>query len=442
MMLSRIAVARMVVAGTLICLLAGCGRPPVVPTPEIEAVGTVAAEKSAPVALDATDWPQWRGPNRDGIATGPAVPVSWSDGGKSKNIVWKVKIPGRGHSCPIVVGDRIYFETADEATQTQSVICLNRIDGQQAWKTDLFQGKLEQAVHAENTQASSTLLCDGEKLYAMFLNDRRVWCVALDLKGKEVWKQEVGGFASKFGFSASPELYESSVIVAADHQSGGFIAALSRSKGDLLWRKTRPKESSYASARVVTIGGQQQLVMCGCDLVAGYNPTNGDQIWSVKGTTSATVGTMVTDGDLVFASGGYPGRETVALTSDGSVAWRNNEKSYVPSLLAYQGYLYMVNDDGVAYCYEAKSGKSQWKQRIGGNFRVSPVLSDGNIFTTDMAGKTTVFKADPEKFILVGENQLGTEAFASPAISDGQMFHRVADNSSGPRQEWLYCIGK
>ena len=144
----------------------------------------------------------------------------------------------------------------------------------------------------------------------------------------------------------------------------------------------------------------------------------------------------------MFASGGYPGRDTVALNSAGEVAWRNGEKSYVPSLITYQDHLYMVNDEGIAYCYDAKTGKERWKKRIGGNFRVSPVLNDGHIFTTDMSGKTTVFKAQPTALEIVAENQLGTEGFASPGISKGQLFMRVGDNSTGTRHDWIYCIGK
>lgn len=434
---------RFVTGVALICLLPGCGKPPVAPTPEIVAPKTVDQDaETKPIALSSGDWNQWRGPNRDGIAPGPAVPSSWIDGEQPRNIIWKVEIPGRGHSCPIVVGERIFLETADEKEQVQSVLCLDRKAGKQIWKSDLFKGNLERAVHRENTQASSTLTCDGERLYATFLNDRRVWCVALDLKGEEIWRREVGGFGSKFGFSPSPELYKSLVIIVADHQQGGFIAAMKRSNGEIVWRKSRPAANSYSSSRVVKFGGQDQLVLSGCDLVAGFNPATGEQLWSVKGTTEATVGTVVTDGDLVFATGGYPGSEVLAIKPDGSVAWRDKEKSYVPSMLAHDGYLYMINDEGIAYCYNAQTGDSQWKKRIGGDFRVSPVLSGGNIFTTDMRGKTTVIKANPKAFELVAENQLGTEAFSSPAISKGQLFQRVADNSTGTRQEWLYCIGK
>lgn len=430
--------------GLAICS-AGCGRPHGPPAPSTAEISAAAGAPAADLPdpqIAADDWPQWRGPNEDGVSTGPAVPVRWKDGSAPENIVWKQQIPGRGHSSPIIVGDHVYVATADDQAQVQSVLSLSRADGKQVWKTDLFQGNFEKAMHGENTQASSTVACDGERLFAAFLNDRKIWMVALDLAGKEVWRKEVGGFTSKFGYSSSPTFYKSLVIIAADHQTGGFLAALNRKTGEIIWRKKRQEASSYASPRVVTVSGKDELVICGCDVVASYDPLTGEQNWSTKGTTEASVGTMVVSGDLMFASGGYPGRDTVALTSTGQVVWRNSEKSYVPSLIAYQDHLYMVNDDGVAYCYEAKTGQERWKKRIGGNFRVSPVLNDGHLFTTDMSGKTTVFKAQPTQFEIVAENQLGTEGFSSPGISKGQLFMRVGDNSSGQRHDWIYCIGK
>jgi len=145
----------------------------------------------------------------------------------------------------------------------------------------------------------------------------------------------------------------------------------------------------------------------------------------------------------VIASGGYPQSDTVALKADGTAAWRKKgEPSYVPSLIVVNEYLYMVNDKGVAICIDAASGKEKWRHRVGGNFRTSPIASGGNVITTNMAGKTTVFRANPDKYEMVAENQLGDEGFCSPAVSRGQLFLRIADSTQGPRQEWLYCIGK
>lgn len=432
---------RLWLVGLLVVSSFGCGRragPPVPKMPEVAATEQAQPADVPEIAWADDDWPMWRGANADGVSTGPAVPTHWSE---TQNVVWKSKLPGRGHSSPTIVGERVYLETADEQQQVQSVLCLDRADGRQVWQTELHRGQFETAMHGENTQATSTIACDGKRLFVLFLNDRKIWATALDLKGQRVWQTEVGSFDSKFGYSASPTLHKSLVLIAADHGQGGFVAALNRLTGDIVWRKPRPAKSSYASPRVVSLGGRDQLVLCGANVVASFDPLTGESLWSTPGTAEAGVGTLVVADDLLFASGGYPEQETLAVKPDGSVAWRNNAKSYCPSLLTHAGHLYMVNDDGVARCYAAQTGEKKWEKRIGGRFRVSPVLSDGHIFTTDMSGKTTVFKASAEQYELVAENQLGTEGFASPGLSRGQLFHRVGDSSSGPRQEWLYCIG-
>ena len=425
----------------LSCLtLSGCGRPagpPVTPTKEISANPSAATVDAPPLQLSAEDWPMWRGANQDGVAA-DSVPTNWSD---TENVVWKAAVPGRGHSSPIVVGERIYFETADEPRQIQYVICLNRADGSQVWQKEIHRGNFEKAVHHENTQASSTLACDGSKLFALFLNDRKIQATALDLEGNIAWRKEVGEFASKFGYSASPTFDGNLLFVAADHSGGGFIAGLHRDTGDIVWRKARDRGDSYASPRAIMRGGKPQVVLGGVRKVVSYDPATGEALWSTAGTAEAVVGTAVVSGDVVVASGGYPEAETLALKPDGSVAWRAKVKSYVPSLLAYEGQIYLANDDGVVVCFDAASGEERWKHRVGGGFRVSPMLAGGNIHITDMSAKTTVFRASPDGFQAVAENQLGTEAFASPAVSRNQLFMRVADSSGGGRQEYLYCIG-
>ena len=431
----------------LICsliLVAGCGRPrppgpPVPKTTEITASKSGTDDKSTELKFEETDWPMWRGANADGIATGPAVLTSWSE---TENVVWKTKIPGRGHSSPIIVKDRIFLETADEQQTTQSVLCLDRNTGEQLWQKTLFTDNFEKEMHRENTQASSTLACDGKLVFALFLNDRKIWATALDLDGKQVWQKEVGSFAAKFGYSASPTLYKSLVLLAADHQQGGYVAALNRADGAIVWRKPRPEKSSYASPRVVTLNGKDQLVICGCKQVSSYDPLTGDQLWSTEGTADSGVGSPVVAGNLVIASAGWPERETMALKPDGSVAWRNKSHSYVPSLIAIEDHVYLVNE-GIARCINAATGKETWQKRLGGGeFRSSPIASGGNIIVTNMAGKTTVFRANPNEFEVVAENTLGTEGFASPAVSQGDLYLRIADAANGPRQEWLYRIGK
>ncbi|OYW18088.1 MAG: hypothetical protein B7Z55_11320, partial [Planctomycetales bacterium 12-60-4] len=317
----------------LLVLALGCGRPPVPQVVEIQAsVGNdavtgsgIASNLPAPV-FSSTDWPAWRGPGHDGIAVGPAAPLEWSE---TKNVVWKLKLPGRGHSSPIIVGDGVFVETADESAQVQSVLGIDRHTGKGLWQTNILQGNFDTAHH-QNSQASSTLASDGERLFATFLNDRRIYCSALSLAGEELWRQEVGGFSSRHGYSASPVVYQGLVILAADHEQGGFIAGLDRATGNIIWRRKRPAGGSYASPRVVPLGGKDQVVICGCGRVMSYDPLTGVEYWSVPGTTEATVGSPVVSGDHVIVSGGYPGAETLAVDAGGKVVWRNKEKCYVP----------------------------------------------------------------------------------------------------------------
>jgi len=418
----------------------GCGRGPggtVPPTAEIAAPAEAGQTSDPELTFAAGDWPMWRGPRVDGVAEGPPTPTRWTE---QENVLWRAPIPGRGHSSPIVLGDRVFLETADEQERHQSVLAFDLKTGKQLWETSLFEGGLETEMHPENTQATSTLATDGEHLFASFLNDRTIWVVALSLDGKEEWRTNAGSFASKFGFSASPTLYRGLVLIAADHMQGGFVAALRRHDGQVVWRRTRPAKSSYASPRVVRLGSEDQLVLCGCNLVSSLNPLTGTVNWETKGTAESGVGTLVTTNDLLFASAGYPEQETLALRPDGTVVWRNKTKSYCPSLLAHEGHLYQVADDGILRCYNAESGQETWKQRIGGRYRVSPLLAGGHIYITDMQGRTTVFKADPSKYQEVAVNQLGEEGFATPAVSDGRLLLRTAGNEGGTRRETLYCI--
>jgi outer membrane protein assembly factor BamB len=168
-------------------------------------------------------------------------------------------------------------------------------------------------------------------------------------------------------------------------------------------------------------------------------------LWSIDGTTAATCGTLVWDGDIVYASGGYPKSETLAVRvskSGGEVLWRNRQNCYEESMLATAGHLYALTGKGVMYCWNGQTGIEQWSQRLKGPVSCSPVLAGGHLYWTNEAGTTYVFKPKPEKFELAAQNQLGEEGFASPAVSRGQIFVRTATRSGGQRQEWLYCLGK
>ena len=419
--------------------------PPVIQPVSVAAAGESEAGIADFPALSAErDWPWWRGPLRNGVDTkSPKAPTRWSE---KENVVWKVPLPGRGHSSPIIVGDRIYLTTADDGKQQQSVLALSRQTGKQLWKKDLSHGGFPK-LHPKNTHATPTIACDGERLFVVFSHHDTAQATALDLEGKQVWQKTVSPFQPKryeYGYAPSPLIYRGTVIIASEYDGDASLAALDRKSGDEVWRTPRPSNISYSSPVVAHLAGRDQLLMSGADQVCSYDPNTGKLLWSTPGTTAATCGTAVWDGNIVFASGGYPESETLAVKADGSgkVLWRNQQKCYEQSMLAHDGHLYALTGNGIVFCWRGSDGKEMWKQRLRGPVSASPVLAGGHIYWANEMGTVYVFKPNPAKFELVAQNQLGDDSFASPAVSGGQIFLRVAKRSGGKREEFLYCLGK
>ncbi len=394
------------------------------------------------ITVAATDWPWWRGPNRNGIADArQKPPLKWSE---TENVLWKSPVPGRGHSSPTVVGDQVFLATADPENETQAVLCYDRNTGKQLWRTDVHRGAFEKKGNAKNSHASSTVACDGQRLFINFLHDGAVYTTALNREGKQLWQTKITDFVIHQGFGASPALYRSLVIVSADNKGGGVLAGLERATGKIVWKQERPQLPNYTSPIILPVDGHDQVLMTGCDLVAGFEPLTGKKLWETKGSTTECVTSTVTDGQLVFASGGYPKNHVTAVRGDGSgkVVWEKNIRVYVPSMLVHNGYLYAVQDGGVAVCWKCDTGKEIWKGRLGGTFSASPVLVGEQIFATNEAGQTFIFKATPDGFTLDGENTLGDEVFATPVFCGDRIYMRVATQNKGKRQEMLFCLGK
>lgn len=401
---------------------------------------TVLSLGTARAAATASDWSAWRGPTRNGIAApGQTPPVRWSD---SENIVWRTPVPGRGHSSPTVAGDRIYLATAEVDKLSQSVVCFDRNSGQIVWNAVVHQGKLDQAGHRNTSQASSTVAYDGDRLYINFLNDKAIHTSALDLQGKILWQQTVGNFVTHQGFASSPVVHDSVVLVTADHKGGGTLAGLDRTTGKILWQHSRPKVANYTSPSVLRAAGRMQMIVAGCNLLSSFDPRTGAKLWEIAGSTEECVVTAVTDGERVFASGGYPKNHTMAVLADGSgkVAWQNTARVYVPSMIQDAGYLYAVMDAGVAVCWKSDTGEERWKERLGGEFYASPVRVGERIYATNLGGVTSVFEATPDRFKLLAQNQLGNEVYASPAICGNRIYIRAA-KTGDVRQEYLFCVG-
>lgn len=393
-----------------------------------------------PIDVAATDWPWWRGPDRNGIAaTGQNPPKQWS---AAKNVRWKSPVPGRGHGSPTVVGDRVFLAAANEERGVQSVLCFDRDTGEQLWETVVHKGGLTTKGNKKSTQASCTPACDGTQLFINFLNSDAVYTTALSVGGEQLWQQKISDYVVHQGYGSSPALYGSLVIVSADNKGGGAIAALDRSTGDFVWKHERPQTPNYASPIILNAAGREQLVFTGCDRVSSFDPLTGETIWETPGATTECVTSTVTDGQLVFSSGGYPKNHVAAIRADGSgeIVWEKNVRIYVPSMLVKDGHLYTVTDAGIAICWKCDTGDRVWNHRLSGTFTASPVLVGEDIYVTNEAGRTYIFKAKPDAFELIAENQLGDEAYATPAICGNRIYTRVAEHQSGRRQEMLYCL--
>lgn len=413
-----------------------------------------AAGDPGPIEIGPQDWPWWRGPSHDGVAPeGPQPPRQWTDGtkggtpgagGLGEHILWQAPVPGRGHGSPTVVGDHVYLATAEPDREVQGVSCYHRETGELVWRTDVHEGGWEKKGNAKASLASSSVACDGRRLFINFLHAGAAYTTALDRAGRMLWQTKICDYTVHQGYGSSPTLYGPLVIVSADNKAGGAVAALHRATGEVVWSRGRPALPNYASPIVHRIGGKDQLLLTGCDLVTSLDPLSGKPNWEFAGATTECVTTTLTDGERLFTSGGYPKNHLAAMRVDGSgkVDWEHNTRVYVPSLLLREGRLFGVLDAGVAACWRSDNGEELWKGRIAGTFSASPVLAGDTIYATNEEGRTYVFAADPAGFQLLGENQLGDEVFATPAICGGRLYFRVARQQDGARREWLVAVGE
>jgi hypothetical protein len=234
------------------------------------------------------------------------------------------------------------------------------------------------------------------------------------------------------------------LIISADCDTIAWIKALDPATGKVIWEQNRPKMLNWGSPIVAKLGGREQLLLSGTERIASYDPSNGKPLWEARCLTMATCGTVVWDGDIVFASGGYPDPETAAVAADGSgrVLWTNRVKCYEQSMLAYDGHVYAFSDNGIVFCWDGKTGQERWAKRLQGPVSSSPLLVGDTIYATNEAGTTWVFKATPAAYTEVARNQLGTSSFASTVAVDGRLFLRVAEGGGASRKESLYCIGQ
>lgn len=427
------------------------------------------AISSLTTAGSAANWPQWRGPDGSGISTEKNLPAAWTP---KTNIKWKAAIPGRGHSSPIVWGNRVFVTTAVEGDVVPGakaakhmlgdkefvhpdsvgadrkhqfkVIALNRETGKVVWDVTAWEGTPYDNRHRKSSYAASTPATDGKMVYAFFGTEG---LYAYDFNGKLAWKANLGNMANLgMGTGTSPILFDNLVIVQCDEDNGegSFIVALDKKTGKEAWRTPRKIQISWSTPLLVKTATRSELITSGTEHVISYDPATGKELWRHKGLESNAIPSPVANNDTVYLVAGYPAKIAMAiklggngdLTGTPNVPWKYAKgTAYVPSPILYGDYLYLTTDRGILTCIDAKTGEVKYEGGripIPATFTASPVAFEGKILMTSEDGDTFIVKAGPKHEVLA-TNSVGEPVYASPAIADGRIFIRGEKN--------LYCIG-
>ncbi len=386
----------------------------------------------------AENWPGWRGPRGDGSSLETHVPIHW---GAASNVLWKTTIPGLGHASPVVWEDRVFTVTAIPETESRALLCLDRKSGALLWQRTVLTAPLEHK-HSLNSYASSTPVTDGKRVYVAFLDLHQMLVAAYDFEGALQWLVRPGPFSSTHGFCSSPILFEDKVIVNGDHDGESYLVALDRRSGQTLWKTPRQNHTrSYCVPIIRELAGRTQMVLTGDKSVTSYDPRDGRLHWIIDGPTEQFVASPVYSEKtaLLYITGGFPDHHILAIKPDGSgnvskthVVWRTTKgAAYVPSPIIAGDYFLIASDQGFGLCFDASQGTILWQERFG-EHHASLVSANGLVYFLSDQGVTRVVRPGPA-FELVASNDLGEPCFASPAISQGNLFIRGNNH--------LFCVG-
>ena len=411
------------------------------------------------------DWPRWRGPNDDGMARG-AAPVEWSD---TKNVAWSVPIAGRGHSSPVIWGDRIFLTTAiptgvKAATPAPAaggggragggsgaglehkfvVLCLDRQTGKVLWERVAKTATPHEGYHGKyGSFASNSPVTDGKHLFAFF-GSRGMYCY--DLDGKLVWEKQFPPMRMRmaFGEGTPTVIDDKAVYLKFDHEDGSYLVALDKLTGKELWKVDRADESSWSPPLLVEYGGSRQLVVGATNKVRSYEPATGKLIWECAGLGSNAIPAPVAAGGMVYLMSGHRNPNLLAirlgrqgdLTGTDAIAWTNTRGNpYTPSPVLFDNRLYFVADNGVLSCLDARNGQPHYlQQRLPkpASIKASPVGANGKLYVSTEEGDVVVVKMGDTYEVLATNTLAGQMFIATPAIAGGSLYLR------GPNT--LYCI--
>jgi outer membrane protein assembly factor BamB len=426
----------------------------------------IAAIFLAGVELSARNWPQWRGPSSRGVSLEKGLPTTWS---QSQNVAWRASLAGLGASSPIVWGNRVIVTSQIGSSElagggshpqlarddralaerehpmggrrpsaTPSEVWLvveafDRAGGRRLWEYRTKATGALPAVHEKHNLATPTPVTDGERVYAWFGNGQ---IVALDLDGRLIWTrhlgEELGPFRTQWGHGSSPVLFGDLLILLCDHLSNAYLLAVDARTGRERWKTDRGDERTSHSTPLVVDGPKgAELFINSSERIDVYDPRTGTLLWFAGGPRQTPIPSAVSHDGRIYLSRGYRNSDYMAIRPGGRgdvttthVEWQvPSGASYVPSIVYYEGLLYMTNEVGVVTCADARTGERVWRHRLEGVFFASPVAADGKVYMVSETGDTFVLRAGRIPQVLA-RNDLGERLIASPAVSEGRLFLR------------------
>ncbi len=385
----------------------------------------------------AGDWTQFRGPTGQGHAADETLPLKWS---RTENVAWNREIPGKAWSSPVITSGRVFLTTAVPTTddsdgpQALRVLALEEMSGETVWNVKVFDQE-KQRVHKKNSHASPTPVIDAGKIYVHFGTNGTA---CLDLNGNIVWKTQILVYNPVHGSGSSPVLTSDAVIVSCDGGDVQFIAALNRSDGELRWKTPRPKNRgkgfAFCTPLLIEVNNEPQVVSPASDYVCGYDPKDGREIWRVgyERNGYSVVPRPVYAHGLVFMSTGYDRPQLMAIDPSGTgdvtethVKWRRDAtvpRNAAPLVVGDE--LFIISDNGISTCLDARTGDEHWRERIGGNHTSAPLHGAERIYFLSEDGEASVIRAGTT-FELLATNSVDEYTLASLAVSDGALFLRT-----------------
>jgi len=391
------------------------------------------------------DWPQFRGPEGTGISTGKGFPIEWSE---TKNVRWKTRLHGRAWSSPVILGNQVWLTTASEKGHELSAIALDRESGAVIHDLKLFHVETPQYAHPFNTYASPTPVLEPGRVYVTFGSPGTA---AIDTRtGKVLWERRDFECNHFRGAGSSPILFGDLLLMHFDGSDHQFVVALDKKTGKTVWRTERSIDfkdlrpdgrpeadgdlrKGFATPHIVVVDGKPVMISLGSKAAYGYDPKTGKELWRIEERSNHSASTRPVVGHgLVYYPSGWSTGQLLAIRPNGSgdatethVTWRLNKAvPKKPSLLLLGDLLFMISDNGIASCVEAKTGQLVWTSRLDGSYSASPVSAEGRIYFVSEEGKATVIEAGRE-FKVIAENTLDDGSLASPALDGRALFLRT-----------------